>query len=429
MPGERHLSLSVRVYQKLLLLYPKEYRYVYGPLMLQLFRDQMRDAYCRNGAQGIVRVWTHTLWDLLVTVPEEHTTVAPKTRLLRITLCLLIGLTVLCISVWVARIPPHAALGTGKGVSAVAISPDGHMIVAGTIWGGMHAWDASTKQPQHRLVESGPSFIYSLAFSPDGRFLASSTPCGPLGCVQLWNATTGELVRTINGHARGVQVIEREGQVEVLNLPGDVGDVSFSPDGHLLASAGSDGAIELRDVSTAQLVRAIQGYSKASVRGIAFSPDGRTLAASQESVVLLWDVNSGDLVQALEGHTDLVGRVVFSPDGHTLASGGFDQIIRLWDAHTGQLLQRLEQDSRISALAFSPDGQVLASGDWDNRIWLWNLESGQLLRTYRGHRWDPFDNGVSALAFSADGHMLVSGGEDGRVVLWDLPERKTLSLP
>jgi WD40 repeat protein len=416
------IKFSEQIYRLLLFLYPPEHRTEYSPLMAQLFRDQIRKAYCKNGVRGIARVWTRTLWDLLVTVTEEHVAIANKVRLLRITLCLLVGFVVLSVSLQAGRLPAHAALRTGKEVSAVALSPDGRAIVAGTMWGGMHVWDASTKRPQHRLAQSSPSFIYSLAFSPDGRLLASGTPCGPLGCVQLWDATTGELVRTIKGHARGVQVINREGQAEVQSLPGDVGDVSFSPDGRLLASAGSDGAIELWAVSTGQLVREIYGHSKASVCSIAFSPDGRTLAASQESVVLLWDVNSGDVVWELEEHTDLVGRVAFSPDGNTIASGGFDQIIMLWDAHTGQLLQRLEQDARISSLAFSPDGQVLASGDWDNRIWLWDLESGHLLRTYRAHRWDPFDNGVLALAFSADGCTLVSGGEDGRVILWDVSE-------
>jgi WD40 repeat protein len=421
MPRGKPSSLSTWVYRKLLLLYPRTYRREYGPLMLQLLRDQMRDVRRENGVRGLARVWMHTLWDLLATVPGEHASVVPKGRLPRISLSLLAGFAILCLTLWVTRAPAHATLRTGKGVGAVAISPDGRVIVAGTIFSGMHAWDASTKQPQPSLTQSSRSLIYSLAFSPDGHLLASSTPCGSLGCVQLWDVTTGELVRTIEGHARGVQVINREGQVESWDLPGDACAVSFSPDGRTLASAGTDGVIELRDVSTSHLAQVIYGRSRASVCHTAFSPDGRALAASQEDVVLLWDVKSGKLVRSLEGHTGRVSGVAFSPDGRTLASAGSDRTLRLWDAHTGQLLHRLEQDSRISSLAFSPDGQVLASGDWDNRIWLWDLGTGQLLRSYRGHRWDPFDNGVLALAFTPDGRTLVSGGEDGRVVLWDWP--------
>jgi WD40 repeat protein len=409
------------MYRKLLLLYPDAYRREYGPLMLQLFRDQVRDARRENGLRGLARVWAHTLWDLLATVPGERISVAPKARLLRISLCLLAGFAILFLALWVTRAPSHATLRTGKGVGAVAISPDSRVIVAGTIFGGMHAWDASTKQPQPSLAQSSHSLVYSVAFSPDGHLLASSTPCGPLGCVQLWDARTGELVRTMEGHARGVRVINREGQMESWDLPGDVCAVSFDPDGRTLASAGTDGAIELRDVSTGRLARVIYGRSRASVCHVAFSPDGQALAASQEGLVLLWDVNSGKLVRSLEGHTGRVSGVAFSPDGRTIVSSGFDRTLRLWDIGTGQLLHRFEQDSRISSLAFSPDGQVLASGDWDNRIWLWNLGTGQLLRSYRAHRWDPFDNGVLALAFSPDGRTLVSGGEDGRVVLWDWP--------
>jgi WD40 repeat protein len=416
------LDISERVYSKLLSLYPARHRREYGSLMAQLFRDQMRDAYGQNGVRGLVQVGTRTLWDLVVTVPGEHARVASRGRLLRIPLYLLVGLAILCLTLWATRTPAHAALRTGKAVTAVVMSPDGRIIVAGTMFGGMHAWDVGAKQLQYGLTQSGPSAIYSVAFSHDGQLLASGTPCGPLGCVQLWDATTGELVRVIEGHARGIQVINREGQVEVWDLPGDVWDVSFSPEGLLLASAGTDGAIELVDVSSGQLVRAIYGRNKAHLGRIAFSPDGRTLAATQEGVVLLWDVDSGDIVRTLEGHAGRVSGVAFGPDGRTLASAGFDQTIRLWDADTGRLLQRFEQDAHISSLAISPDGQVLASGDWENRIWLWSLTSGELLHAYRGHRWDPFDNGVLALAFSPDGRTLVSGGEDGRVVLWDVPE-------
>jgi len=418
------LAFLERGYTWLLFLYPSGHRREYGSAMAQLFRDQLRDACGQDGVRGLARVWTRTLCDLAVTVPEEHARAAARGRWLRVPLYLLLAfaLALLSLTWWARRTPVHAALRTGKAVTAVAVSPDGRTIVAGTMFGGMHAWEASTGTHPYVLGQPAPSSIYSVAFSPDGRLLASGTPCGPLGCVQVWDANTGQLLRTIEEYSRGRQMIDHAGRAQVWDLPGDVWDVRFSPDGRTLALVGTDGAIQLIDTSSGQLVRALYGRSRTSLGPAAFGPDGHTLAASQDGAVLLWDVDSGDLVQTLEGHTGRVSGIVFDPTGNTLASSELDQTIRLWDVSTGRLLRRFDQDAYISSLAISPDGQLLASGDRKNRIWLWRMASGELLHTYRGHRWDPFDNGVLSLAFSPDGRTLVSGGEDGRVVLWDVPE-------
>jgi WD40 repeat protein len=85
--------------------------------------------------------------------------------------------------------------------------------------------------------------------------------------------------------------------------------------------------------------------------------------------------------------------------------------VQVWAASTGQLLRTIEEYSR---------GREVIDRAW--RVQVWRLASGELLQAYRGHRWDPFDNGVLSLTFSPDGRTLVSGGEDGRVVLWDVPE-------
>jgi len=418
------LAFLERGYAWLLFLYPASHRREYGSAMAQLFRDQLREEYGRRGVRGLARVWVRTLCDLAVTVPEEHAKAAARGRWLRVPLYLLLAfaLALLSLSLWARRTPAHAALRTGKAVTAVAVSPDGRTIVARTMFGGMHAWDASTGTHLYVLGQPAPSSIYSVSFSADGRLLASGTPCGPLGCVQVWDASTGQLLRTIREYSRGRQAIARTGRAQVWDLPGDVWDVRFSPDGRTLALAGTGLAVQLLDVSSGQLIQALHGRDATPIWHVAFGPAGHTVAAAQDGVVLLWDVDSGDLVRTLEGHTGRVSGIVFDPTGNTLASSGLDQTIRLWDVRTGRLLRWFDQDAYISSLAISPDGQLLASGDRENRIWLWCMASGELLRAYRGHSWDPFDNGVLSLVFSPDGRTLVSGGEDGRVVLWDVPE-------
>ncbi len=153
---------------------------------------------------------------------------------------------------------------------------------------------------------------------------------------------------------------------------GVVFSVAFSPDGRLLASGSDDETIKLWEVATGREVRTLEGHFGV-VFSVAFSPDGRLLASgSWDATIKLWEVATGREVRTLTGHTSYVWSVAFSPDGRLLASGSDDKTIKLWEVATGREVRTIKgHTSYVWSVAFSPDGRLLASGSYDKTIKLW----------------------------------------------------------
>ncbi|MBO1058631.1 MAG: hypothetical protein HEQ27_19820, partial [Dolichospermum sp. JUN01] len=237
--------------------------------------------------------------------------------------------------------------------------------------------------------------VYSVAFSPDGKYLATGDSEGR---VQIWNAVTGREILTFVGHSNCVN------------------SVAWSGDGLTLASGSRDHTVKLWNVQSGDCVRTLEGHSR-SVTSVAWSGDSLTLASgSRDHTVKLWDVQSGDCVRTLEGHSRLVNSVAWSGDSLTLASGSSDQTVKLWNVQSGDCVRTLEGHSRsVTSVAWSGDSLTLASGSSDNTVKLWNVQSGDCVRTLEGH-----SNWVTSVAWSGDSLTLASGSSDQTVKLWDV---------
>jgi hypothetical protein len=210
------------------------------------------------------------------------------------------------------------------------------------------------------ILEGHWDVIFALAFSPDGKLLAS---CGYDRLIKLWDASTGKLVRDLKDHSDAVY------------------GVGFSPDGKLLASGGADRAVKVWDVGSGTRLYTL-GESTDWVYAVAWNPDGKHLAAAGvDKSIRVWEVNreGGNVVHSVFAHEGPVSALAYSADGKTLYSLGQDRRLKAWDS--GRMVERQvferASDTPLS-LAIRPDGKQLAVGRFDGVLVLLDEKTGKV---------------------------------------------------
>ncbi len=251
-----------------------------------------------------------------------------------------------------------------------------------------------------RVLQSDQDKVYAVAVSPDGQLLASA---GTDDKLRLWNMQTGRLINVLEGHSNWIT------------------DVRFSPTGKWLASSSWDGTIKIWDSNTGAQVRTLLGH-KRQVRTLAYAPNGKLLASGgTNNNIILWDPISGEAKGAFDGHINWIKDLEFSPDGKQLASASLDDTVRLWNIKQGTLIRVLsDHQAAVNAVAFSPDGHYLATASADTTIRVYPLPKGRS-RVFRGHT-----EAINSLLFTPDSRHLLSGSGDGSIRVWNVQTGKTI---
>jgi WD40 repeat protein len=319
-------------------------------------------------------------------------------------------------------------------VEAVAYSPDGKFLLSagGMTWEQGKLLDGSDFAIRLRDAASGEVVrrlaghargVKSVAFSPDGKLAVSG---GWDQSVRLWDLDTGKELRRLDGHTSGVF------------------SVAFSPDGKQVLSCGGRAdvragqwvsvadarSLRLWDVATGKEVP-FAGIVPAghAAQSAAFSPDGqRILAGLADGTVRLWDRATGQQLRCMHGHRFGINAIAISPDGQYALSGGGDDAelgclgasVCVWDLRTGRKVCRFRghhDHPIILTVAFSPDGRYALSGGWDKTLCYWEVATGREIARLQGHFWN-----ITSVAFSPDGRRAVTCSDDKLVRLWELPE-------
>lgn len=293
----------------------------------------------------------------------------------------------------IARLTPVAILGRGVPY-AIALNDERSMLAAGGP-AGVWQYDYPTLDPVRRLASDAP-WINAVAWSPDGNLAATGNNQGQ---IQLWNARTHEVAARLDAGTDPIAAVE------------------WSTNGQALATWAADGRLRLWDTATGSERAAVYAGVPVGWHGLAWSPDGSSLALGSDTGILILDAQTGEATGKLTDGVYKVASVAWSPDGSHVVSGDSDGAIRVWNAGNRQLEQTIPGPSGGAVdLAWSPAGGLLAAAGASGSLSMLRTDTWQEVAS-----WIRLPLGLNAVEWSPDGDSLVWGGTGGVVLVMGVP--------
>jgi WD40 repeat protein len=291
-------------------------------------------------------------------------------------------------------------------ITALEFSRDGSAIAAS----GYHEitfWKTADGMLDRRLTGLAER-IYDIAYSPDGKWLATASgDPGVYGVAKLWLAEPGGGGKPVRDLAETQDVVFA---------------VAFSPDSKRIATAGADRTIRVFEVETGKLLTQIEDHAD-WIFGVAFSPDGKRLAsASRDKTSKVFDLEKKESLVTFPGHAQPVYSILFTADGKGVATGGEDSRIRIWNPdNDGKSVREISGfGGTVFKLRNSPDGKSLIAASGDKTVHIFDSKGSSLCKLQGHNDW------IYALAISPDGKTVASGSWDGEIKLWNLADGKLL---
>ncbi|MGH2497017.1 MAG: protein kinase domain-containing protein [Ktedonobacteraceae bacterium] len=304
----------------------------------------------------------------------------------------------------------HRSRAHLTAVHTVVWSPDGTRIASAgqerlaQVW---NAFDGSNlyTYPNHADV------VNDLCWSPDGRHIATASRDQT---VHIWDVASGQNWLRAVALRAGFRYSIFEGHASEVN------SVAWSPDGRYIASAGDDNCVLVWETATKNVITCFQAHTDI-VHKVAWSPDGKHIAsASIDHTVRVWDAHSRQVKSVYRNTSSIVHDLAWSPDGQLIALVGSDDTVQIWNAlNRSKIFTYKGHSNSVQAVAWSPDGQYIASGGNDQTIHIWeavrqkNRAGGKSAFIYNLH-----SNTVWSVAWSPDGQYIASASGDGTVHVW-----------
>ena len=287
-------------------------------------------------------------------------------------------------------------------MSAVEFNPAFHDLLATcSIDGSIRIWDYKSASTVKILDSSQNNRLFTIAFSPDGEYLASG---GDDGVIRIWNLINGNVEKELVDHT------------DIIS------SLYFSPNGSELVSGSKDGTIKIWRINESKTVRTIHSGSS-EVNDVKLFQNKVIFSAvriNNGEALSIFDYESGKKLAGFEGHSNSAHDISISSNASIFASAGSDETIRIQNLETHQLVHVcIGHTARISSIDVNPNGDLLVSGSEDETIRLWDTKSGKCIKILSG-----YINPVWSLSWNKIDNFLAIGSSDNFIRIWNVQDKK-----